>query len=125
MDLIDGLSMSKKKHDRVWVVVDRLTKVAHFLGVRSTNSVKELAQIYLDGVVKYHGAPESVTTDRGTKFTSKLWKEVQKAFGTKSNFSTAFHPQTDGQTERVNQILEDMLLYVGIWWELGRSPISH
>jgi hypothetical protein len=57
MDFVDGLPTSKKKHDRVWVVVDHLTKVAHFLGVHSTNSVKELAQVYLDGVVKYHGAP--------------------------------------------------------------------
>jgi hypothetical protein len=90
--------------------------------------VKELAQIYLDGVVKYHGAPESVTTDRGTEFTSKLWKEVQKAFGTKTNFSTAFHPQTDGQTERVNQILEDMLracmLDFGGSWEDHLSLIE-
>jgi hypothetical protein len=128
MDFVDGLPMSKKKHDRVWVVVDRLTKVAHFLGVRSTNSVKELAQVYLDGVVKYHGAPESVTMDRGTEFTSKLWKEVQKAFGTNSNFSTAFHPLTDGQTERVNQILEDMLracmLDFGGSWEDHLSLIE-
>jgi hypothetical protein len=122
MDFVDGLPLSHNK-DRIWVVVDRLTKSAHFIPVRSTNSVEELADIYIDNVVKYHGAPVSVVTDRGTEFTSKLWKAVQNSFKTKTNFSTAFHPQTDGQTERVNQVLEDMLRMCIL--DFGGSWVKH
>jgi hypothetical protein len=76
MDFVDGLPNTKKQTDRIWVVVDRLTKLAHFLAVKSTSKVDDLAEIYIDGVVKYHGAPKSVITDRGTEFTSKLWRAV-------------------------------------------------
>ena len=91
------------------MIVDRLTKSAHFLPVRSTNNVEELAKKYVDEVIKLHGAPLTIVSDRGTEFTSHLWKAVQRCLGTKTHLSTAYRPQTDGQTERVNQVLEDML----------------
>ena len=109
MDFVDGLPRTKRQHDRIWVIVDRLTKSAHFLPVRSTNTVEELARKYVEEIVRLHGAPVSVVSDRGTEFTSHLWKAVQSFLCTKTRLSTAFHPQTDGQTERVNQVLEDML----------------
>ena len=96
MDFVDGLPKTKKGHDRIWVMVDRLTKWAHFLAVRSNNTVEELAVIYIDGIVRYHGVPKTIVSDRGSEFTSKLWRAVKKSFRTNTHFSIAFHPQTNG-----------------------------
>ena len=93
----------------IWVVVDRLTKSAHFIPVRKDNLVEELSRIYLEYVVRYHGTLVSIVSDRGSQFTSHFWSSLQKALGTRLDRSSAFHPQSDGQTERVNQILEDIL----------------
>jgi transposase InsO family protein len=84
------------------VIVDRLTKVAHFLLVRTNYSGERLAQLYVDNIVKLHGVPNRIVSDKGTQFTSRFWKSLHKAMGTKLDFSSAYHPQTDGQTERVN-----------------------
>jgi transposase InsO family protein len=89
--------------------VDRLTKVAHFIPVRTTYSNAKLAELYLERIVSLHGVPKKIVSDRGTQFTSYYWQKIQESLGTKLNFSTTYHPQTDGQTERINQILEDML----------------
>ena len=70
---------------------------------------KKLARLYIDRIVKLHAVPSKIISDRGTQFTSKFWKSLHKAMGTKLDFSSAYHPQTDGQTKRVNQIMEDML----------------
>ncbi|KAA3484729.1 DNA/RNA polymerases superfamily protein [Gossypium australe] len=92
MDFETGLPLTPNKKDVVWVVVDRLTKSAHF-----------------KPIVRLHGVPLSIISDRDPRFTSRFWKKLQEALGTKLNFSTAFHPQTDGQSERLIQVLEDML----------------
>ena len=96
-------------HDAVWVIVDRLTKSAHFLPVRLDYSMDRLAELYVSEIFRLHGIPLSIVSDRDPRFNSRFWKELQSAFGTRLNFSTAFHPQTDGQSERVIQVLEDML----------------
>nr|AAM74314.2 Putative retroelement [Oryza sativa Japonica Group]ABB47411.1 retrotransposon protein, putative, Ty3-gypsy subclass [Oryza sativa Japonica Group] len=109
MDFITGLPRTSAGHDSIWVVVDRLTKVAHFIPVKTTYTGNKLAELYMARVVCLHGAPKKIVSDRGSQFTSKFWQKLQEEMGTRLNFSTAYHPQTDGQTERVNQILEDML----------------
>ncbi|KAL5740018.1 hypothetical protein ACOSQ2_029198 [Xanthoceras sorbifolium] len=96
-------------HDAVWVIVDRLTKSAHFLPVRTDYSLDRLAELYIREIVRLHGVPVSIISDRDPRFTSRFWKKFQEALGTRLSFSTAFHPQTDGQSERVIQVLEDML----------------
>nr|CAD40062.3 OSJNBa0085C10.14 [Oryza sativa Japonica Group] len=109
MDFITGLPRTSSGHDSIWVIVDRLTKVAHFIPVRTTYSGSRLAELYMARIVCLHGVPKKIVSDRGSQFTSKFWKKLQEEMGSKLNFSTAYHPQTDEQTERVNQILEDML----------------
>nr|AAV31274.1 putative polyprotein [Oryza sativa Japonica Group]AAV31378.1 putative polyprotein [Oryza sativa Japonica Group] len=109
MDFITGLPRTSSGHDSIWVIVDRLTKVAHFIPVKTTYSGSRLAELYMARIVCSHGVPKKIVSDRGSQFTSNFWKKLQEEMGSKLNFSTAYHPQTDGQTERVNQILEDML----------------
>ena len=98
-----------KGFDSIWVIVDRLTKTAHFLPVRMTYTATQYARLYLDRIVPMHGVPISIVSDRGMQFTSRFWRSFQEALGTQLRFSTAFHPQTDGQSERTIKILEDML----------------
>jgi len=121
MDFITGLPQTLKKHDAIWVIVDRLTKAAHFLPIRLKTSADQLAQLYIDRIVCLHGTPERIVSDRDPRFVSKFWHRVHEAIGTKLHFSTAYHPETDGQTERTNQTLEDMLraciLEMGGSWE--------
>lgn len=109
MDFITGLPRTQSGYDSIWVVVDRLTKVAHFIPVKTTYTSNALADLYMARIVCLHGVPKRIVLDRGSQFTSRFWQSLHEALGTKLNFSTAYHPQTDGQTERVNQILEDML----------------
>ena len=103
------------------MIVDRLTKSDHFLLVRSNRTVPLLTKLYVKEIVKLHGIPTSIVSDHDPLFTSGFWKGLHKAFGTRLNFSTAHHPQSDGQTERVNQVLEDLLrsciLDIGGSWE--------
>jgi transposase InsO family protein len=125
MDFVNGLPKTQKGNDSIWVIVDRLTKVTHFIPVRTKYSGDKLAQLYVDNIVKLHGVPSKIVFDQGTQFTSKFWKRLHEAMGTKLDFSSAYHPQTDGQTERVNQIMEDMLracmLTYGKDWEKSLS----
>ncbi|WVZ69566.1 hypothetical protein U9M48_018337 [Paspalum notatum var. saurae] len=109
MDFIVSLPRTQSGFDSIWVVVDRLTKVAHFIPVKTTYSGAKLAELYMSVIVCLHGVPKKIVSDRGTQFTSHFWKRLHESMGTKLNFSSAYHPQTDGQTERANQILEDML----------------
>ena len=109
MDFVVGLPKTQKGHDSIWVIVDRLTKSTHFLAVKTTYTVAQYAQMYLDSIVALHGVPVSIVSDRGPQFTSRFWQKLQEALGTKLDFSTDFHPQTDGQSERTIQTLEDML----------------
>ena len=117
MDFVVGLPLTGRKHDSIWVLVDRLTKSAHFLPVRTDYSLDKLAELYIKEIVRLHGIPISIISDRDPRFTSRFWGKLQEAMGTRLNFSTAFHPQTDGQSERVIQILEDMLRSCAIDYE--------
>ena len=116
-DFVVGLPKSKKNHDAVWVVVDRLTKAAHFIPVRMNMSMEQLVKLYMDNIVRLNGTPVTIVSDRDPRFTSKLWKEFQEAMGTELRFSTAFHPQTDGQSEMTIQVLEDLLRSCVLDWQ--------
>ncbi|KAJ9541852.1 LOW QUALITY PROTEIN: hypothetical protein OSB04_028358 [Centaurea solstitialis] len=109
MDFIVGLPRTTLKHDAIWVVVDRLTKSTHFLPVRQSWSIDKLIEVFQREIVRLHGTPISVTFDRDPRFTSRFWEGLHKSWDTRLNFSTAFHPQTDGQSEHTIKTLEDML----------------
>jgi len=109
MDFVVGLPRTPSGNDAIWVIVDRLTKSAQFLAIKLSFSMEQLAELYVAQIVRYHGIPKSIISDRDGRFTSKFWRSVHQAMGTKLTFSTAFHPQTDGQSERTIQTLEDML----------------
>ncbi|KAK5775710.1 hypothetical protein PVK06_043642 [Gossypium arboreum] len=109
MDFVSGLPLAPSKKDSIWVFVDKLTKSAHFIPVRTDFSLQKLAKLYVAEIVRLHGVPVLIISDRDPRFTSQFWQKLHEALGTRLNFSTAFHPQTDGQSERVIQILEDML----------------
>ena len=109
MDFVSGFPLTQRKYDTVRVIVDRLTKSAHFLSIRLNYSMDRLAELYVSEIVRLHGIPFSIVSYCDPRFTSRFWKELQSAFGIRLNFSTAFHPQTNGQSERVIQVLEDML----------------
>ena len=98
-----------QRHDGIWVVVDRLTKSAHFLPIREKFSPQKLAELFMNHIVNLHGVPVSIISDRDPRFTSRFWKRLMKELRVKLNLSTAFHPQTDEQSERTIQTLEDML----------------
>jgi hypothetical protein len=109
MDFIVGLPMTTKGYDSIRVIVDQLTKIAHFLPVRAKYTVATYAALYIARILGLHGIPKMIVLDRGSQFVSKFWEELHKSLGTKLLHSSAYHPQTSGQSERVNQILEDML----------------
>jgi hypothetical protein len=109
MDFITRLPITQKGNDSIWVIMDRLTKSAHFLSVKTTYRPLKYADIYIAEIVRLHGIPKTIVSDRGTQFTAHFWEQLHKGLGTKLVHSLAYHPQTLGQTERINQILEDML----------------
>jgi transposase InsO family protein len=109
MDFIVGLPRTPKGYDSIWVIVDRLTKVSHFIPVKTTYMDSQLAELYMARIVCLHGVPKKIVSDQGSQFTSRFWKSLHENMDTKLNFSSTYHPQTDGQTERTNQVLEDML----------------
>ncbi|KAJ0458184.1 putative nucleotidyltransferase, Ribonuclease H [Helianthus annuus] len=116
MDFVTGLPRTFKKNDAIWVVVDRLSKSAHFLPIRQGFSVSRLSEVFTQEIIRIHGTPVSIVSDRDPRFTSRFWRGFQAAWGTKLRFSTAFHPQTDGQSERTIQTLEDMLRACALEW---------
>nr|GEY96675.1 putative reverse transcriptase domain-containing protein [Tanacetum cinerariifolium] len=109
MDFINKLPRTRSGHDSIWVIVDRLTKSAHFLAIREDYKTKKLARLYINEIIARHGVPVSIISDRDSYFTSRFQKSLQKALGTRLDLSTAYHPETDGQSERTIQTLEDML----------------
>jgi transposase InsO family protein len=109
MDFITGLPRTSKRYDSIWVIVDRLAKVAHFIPVKTTYKVSQLAELYIARTVSLHGVPKKIVLDRGSQFTSRFWESFHENMDTKLNFSSAYHPQTDGHTERTNQVLGDVL----------------
>nr|GEV04179.1 reverse transcriptase domain-containing protein [Tanacetum cinerariifolium] len=109
MDFITKLPRTSSKHDSIWVIVDRLTKSAHFLAVREDYKTEKLARLYINEIVARHGMPVSIIFDRDNYLTSRFWQSLQKALGTRLDLSTTYHPETDGQSERTIQTLKDML----------------
>ncbi|GJX74005.1 putative reverse transcriptase domain-containing protein [Tanacetum coccineum] len=109
VDFITKLPKSSQGFDTIWVIVDRLTKSDHFLPIRENDPLDKLARLYLNRIVARHGIPASIIYDRDRRFTSSFWKSFQKALGTDVSMSTAYHPETDDQSERTVQTLKDML----------------
>ena len=109
MDFITKLPRTSHGNDTIWVIIDRLTKSAYFQPIKEMFSMDRLAQLYVDEIVTLHGVPLSIVSDRDSRFTSWFWQSFQRALGTRLNLSTAYHPQTDGQSGRTNQTLEEML----------------
>ncbi|KAL2938982.1 Transposon Ty3-I Gag-Pol polyprotein [Bienertia sinuspersici] len=109
MDFVMGLPLTRSGKNAIWVIVDRLTKTARFIAMKDTWNMKQLADAYMKEVVRLHGVPTDIVSDRDSRFLSHFWGKLQEAMGTILKFSTAFHPATDGQTERTIQTLEDML----------------
>ena len=118
---ITGLLKTQKQNDSIMVVVDKLSKETHSIHVKTTHKTAHIADIFMKEIFWLHGIPKVITSDRDHKFTGNFWKSLFKGLDTKLNFSIAYHPQTDGQIERVNQVLEDMLrMYVSDYskkWE--------
>ena len=108
-DFITELPHTRRQHDSIWVIVDRMTKSSRFFAVKTTYSAEDYAKLYLTEIVRLPGVPLSIISERGPQFTSYFWKSFQKGLGTQVNLSTTFHLQTDGQAERTIQTLEDML----------------
>jgi hypothetical protein len=105
MNFIMGLSRTQLGYDSIWVIVDRLTKVAHFIPVKTTYSGPQLAELYMSTIVYLHGVSKKIVSDRGTQFTSRFLERLHETLDTQLRFSSAYHPET----KRVNQILDDML----------------
>ncbi|GKA19693.1 putative reverse transcriptase domain-containing protein [Tanacetum coccineum] len=135
IDFVTKLPRTSSGHDTIWVIVDRLTKSAHFLPMREDYKMERLARLYLNEIVARHGVPISIISDRDSRFTSRFWQSMQEALGTRLDMSTAYHPQTDGQSERTIQTLEDMLKRAGLrelrkkcrslimWAEVGEGQL--
>ena len=109
MDFVTYLPRTPRRHDAVWVIVGRLTKSAHFLAMRMTFTLEEFYWLYIRDIVRLHGVPVSIVSNRDTRFTVHFLRSFQKSMGTWLTMSTACHLQTDGQSERTIQVLEDML----------------
>jgi transposase InsO family protein len=120
MDFIVGLPLTARKFNSILVIVDRLTKFAHFIHMSTNYNVQKYAEIYVARVLCLHRVRKMIISDRGSQFVARFWEQLHASLGTHLIHSSGYHPQTDGQTERVNQILEDMLRacvmeYPGSW----------
>ncbi|GKB40895.1 putative reverse transcriptase domain-containing protein [Tanacetum coccineum] len=123
MDFVTKLPKTSQGYDTIWVIVDRLTKSAIFTPMRETDPLDKLARLYLKEVVTRHGIPVSIICDRDPRFASNFWRSLQNALGTNLDMSTAYHPQTDGQSKRTIQTLEDMLRACAI--DFGKGWVNH
>ncbi|GKB48774.1 putative reverse transcriptase domain-containing protein [Tanacetum coccineum] len=123
MDFVTKLPKSSQGYDTIWVIVDRLTKSAIFTPMRETDPLDKLARMYLKEVVTRHGIPVSIICDRDPRFASNFWRSLQNALGTNLDMSIAYHPQTDRQSERTIQTLEDMLHACAI--NFGKGWVDH
>ncbi|CAI7810425.1 unnamed protein product [Closterium sp. NIES-53] len=109
LDFITGLPSTSRGHDSILVVIDRFSKMGHFIPTNATATAEATARLFFDRIITIHGIPATLISDRDPKFTSKFWKELMGLLGTKLAMSSAYHPQTDGQTERLNQVVEQLL----------------
>jgi hypothetical protein len=113
MDFVTKLPRKNKQRDSINVVVDKLTKASHFISVKLVQKAANIADIYMREIARLHGIPKTIVSDTYPKFTSSFWKGLFNGFGTNLNFSTTYHLELDGQIEKVNQVIEDMLrMYV-------------
>ncbi|GKC55192.1 putative reverse transcriptase domain-containing protein, partial [Tanacetum coccineum] len=129
MDFVSGLLRTPSGYDTIWVIVDRLTKSAHFLPTKKIDTMEKLTQLYLKETVCRHGVPISIISDRDNHFTSRFWRSLQKSLGTSLDLSIAYHPQKDGQSERTIQTLKDMLracvIHFGSSWDLHLPLVKY
>ncbi|GJZ20479.1 putative reverse transcriptase domain-containing protein [Tanacetum coccineum] len=109
MDFVTKLPKTTNEHDTIWVIVDRLTKFAHCIPIQAIDSMETLTRLYIKEIVSRHGVPISIISDHDSHFTSRFWQSLQNALGTQLDMSTTYHPETNGQSERTIQTLEDML----------------
>lgn len=109
MDFIFGLPKSKQGNTCIWTIVDRFSKQAHFILVKKSIKSHHVANLFIAQIFKYHGLPSSIVSDRDPRMTSLFWKGLFDNLGTKLNFSSAYHPQTDGQSEIVNSTILDLV----------------
>ena len=109
LDFISGLPMTRRKHDAILVIVDKLTKMVHLIATTKTCSAKHASQLFLEHVWSKHGSPKILISDRDTRFTSDFWQQFCTFLGMATKMSTAYHPQSDGQTERANRTIEEVL----------------
>ncbi|GJP62475.1 hypothetical protein CLOP_g19531 [Closterium sp. NIES-67] len=109
LDFITGLPTTTSGHDAILIVIDKFSKIGHFIPTHTTVRTEETAQLFVRYIISQHGIPTTLISDRDPKFTSKFWKELMFLLRTKLTMSSAYHPQTDGQTERLNQIVEQLL----------------
>nr|GEX60633.1 hypothetical protein [Tanacetum cinerariifolium] len=121
MDFVTMLPRTSSLHDTIWVIMDRLTKSSHFLPMRDDYKMDRLARLYLNKIVTRHGVAISIISDRDSQFTPRFWQSMQEALGTRLDISTAYHPQTYGQSERTIQNLEGMLRACVL--DLGRKSV--
>jgi hypothetical protein len=113
IDFITKLPITVKQHDSIMVIVDKSTKVAHFIPMKTPHKAPNIVKIYMKEVVKLHGVPKAIVSDRDPKFMFNFWKYLFKGFGINLNLNTAYHPESNGKIERTNRIIEDMLkMYV-------------
>jgi hypothetical protein len=117
MDFIVGLPHTRARYDSIWVIVDCLMKFAYFIPVKTTYSSAKLAERYMSRIVCLHGILKKIVSDRGSLFTFKFWEKLHESIDTKLNFSSSYHPHSNGQTKRTNQILEDMLRVCALKYE--------
>ena len=106
---ITGLARTHIQHDSIRVIVDNMTKFSHFMAVKITDLVEDYDKLYINDIVRLHGVPLSIISNKGPQFSSNFWKSFQKGLGTQVNISITFHPQKDGKTEHTTQTPEDML----------------
>jgi hypothetical protein len=113
MDFVVGFPLTSHRHNAILVIVDKLTKSAHFIPVRDIYDVTDVAHVFVSEVIRLHGIPKKIISDRDSRFTSRFLTSLQSTLGTQLNLITSYHPEIDGKIERVNQVMEDMLrMYV-------------
>jgi hypothetical protein len=113
MDFIVGFPLTTRRNDSIFVVVDTLTKSAHFIPMRTMYQVSDIARVFISEIVRLHGLPKRIISNQGSVFIGRFWTSFQEVLGTQLNFSTTYHQKSDGKTERTDQISEDMLcMYV-------------
>ena len=109
MDFVTGIPKVTGGFDSIFVIVDKLTKITHIIPMKTTSTVADIAHLFVKEIIKLHGLPARIISDRDAKFTSKFWQALFQSVETQLNLNSVYHPKIDGQTEQVNQVIEDML----------------